>query len=237
MTKPIGITKLRSILQRAGPRYQNMIGETLSGETLTAFFGVMAEVMLKKGTDEQRWAMWACVEQYRKSKLTKLLGSAITCRLAAGLHLIEAGIVPPLWEGNKTEAVMQCIGVSPDLDSKKKRRLIVHLLCLLGDPAGTTLKTSLSSNMLEYILGKKLGLSYRVYNAAAEEISGCCFKCMVSADSYEAVLSDYDASETMKKMNKALAEARLSLTKCKTASVPCSVCRKTLSECSLAVWR
>ena len=95
-------------------------------------------------------------------------------------------------------------------------------------------KVSLGCNMLEYLLGKQFGVSFRKYNAAAEEIAGCVFKCTVSEDTAGVYLADFSAAQAMKDHNRKLAEMRVNPRKCKTPAMPCASCTKTRAQCILA---
>ena len=126
------------------------------------------------------------------------------------------------------------VGIEHDTAVKGKRRLLLHLMCMLGEPAGLIFKVSLGCNMLEYLLGKQFGVSFRKYNAAAEEIAGCVFKCIISEDTAGAYMSDFSAAQAMKDHNRKMAEMRINPRKCKTPVMPCASCTKTRAQCILA---
>lgn len=234
--RPIGVTRLVRILRASQPVFAHFDSETLSAERLAEFFCAEMNILLPKASKEQRWAAWNCFSHLAGKRCSSYRLHACVCRAAAGLHYIKEGQIPPLWDGTKTDAVMQCTGVSR-IQNSTKPRLQVHTLCLLGAPAGLHFKVSLSDALLEYVLGKYLGLSFRKFCPAAPEITGCIFKCKVAENSFECTFSDYDANSTMQEMNKKLAEARLSPRKCKTAQLACHLCRKKVGECALAVWK
>ena len=235
--KPIGITKLRKLLIALDPVLTVYAGEVLQDVRLAGLFNAVMNEILPNSTEEQRWAAWQVFQGMQDKKLSKQQLQSAVCRVAGGLHYIKEGLPAPLWNGHPAFATMQCLGVEHDTESIKKRRLILYLLCLLGEPAGLFFQVSLSCNMLEFIMGKRLGLSFRKYNCPAEEISGCIFTCIVEEDAHKVLLSEYGAGQTVKNLNRALAEARLEPRKCKTPSVPCAVCKKTRKECPLAVWK
>ena len=150
---------------------------------------------------------------------------------------IRAGIAPKLWDGSKTQAVFFCEGVSK-APSKTVPKLQLSLRCLLGEPAGLVFDAViLTKNIIEFWLGKHLGLSYRKYNAAAENITGCYFVASIEQTISDVYISDVTTNTAMKNLNKQLMEARLDMHKCKTPQIECSDCKKSRKECKKAVWK
>lgn len=230
--------KVLKKLCELNPIVVSFVGEVLSEDRINEFFNKTIGQILKSPTKDQVTAAYTCYKVLNTGRPSrKLKLQAVLIRTMANLHLISEGLPPSFWDGSRTSAIMQCFAVEPDKERTNKKYLIVSLICLSGYPAGLMFKVSLSANMLEYVLGKKLGLSFKKYNAAAEEISGCLFKCNIQEDMESTVITDWDASASMKEANQKLAEERLKLNKCKTPNLPCSVCRKTRAECRLAVWK
>jgi hypothetical protein len=148
------------------------------------------------------------------------------------------GSEPSLWTGTKAFSIMKCTGVAPcNKVDKGRRYLTVHLFCLAGDPAGLRFTVDLSENYLVYMLGKKLGMSFKKYNCEAGDIAGCIFKCTVEQGTDKTTIGDIDATQKMKDMNKKLIGSRLSMLKCKTPNIACTSCKKTRKQCLLAVWK
>lgn len=232
--KPIGYGKLIKLLKATAPISKQFENEVLRDQRLAELFSCVAKVVLPKATEPQRWALWQCFKGLKDVRVTHRHIVSCVCRAAANMHYIHEGIAPFYWDGNRTAAVMNCLGIEQDVAAKGKRRLIVHLMCLLGEPAGLMFKVSLGCNMLEYLLGKQFGVSFRKYNAAAEEIAGCVFKCIISEDTAGAYMSDFSAAQAMKDHNRKLAEMRINPRKCKTPVMPCASCTKTRAQCILA---
>lgn len=238
MREGVTLSKLSTILSKAREIYLTLEEGKLTEESVVYIFNSMKDKYFSKPpTDEQSWALWSIFKPLIGLKPTKDLVLGTCCRAAANLHLIKLGIEPPLWGGEKTKATMLCTGVSSLPSNRGKKRLCMELFCLQGAPAGLSFSVPVTANMLEYILGKKLGMSFKAYNCEAEEITGCIFSVDVEENSYETSISEYSATAKMQELNKKLADSRRHMLKCATPLLPCSACRKTKDACALAVWK
>ena len=230
----IELTRLLKLLKKVSS-LKLPLDEVLDESNLSILQGTLPELAGLK-TEEGKWAAYSMIAPYKGTVITQKLLTSLICRLVSFKQQLKSGIVPSLWEGNKARAVMFCNGVLPAKEVKKPS-LELSMLCLLGEPAGLDFKVPISRVYLEYALGKFLGLSYKKYEAPAECISGSFFECLVEEDTTGAHISDIDATEVMKKLNREKMEARLSFTKCKTPQLECWACRKKRKECKLAVWK
>ena len=140
--KPIGYGKLIKLLKATAPISKQFENEVLRDERLAELFSCVAEVMLPKAAEPQRWALWQCFKGLEGVRVTHRHIVSCVCRAAANMHYIHEGISPFYWDGNRTAAVMNCLGIEQDVAAKGKRRLLVHLMCLLGEPAGLIFKVS-----------------------------------------------------------------------------------------------
>lgn len=229
--------EIKELTEHMAPFVDKYKGSSFDTANLSELFTYTIDKYISKPDKNSRYAAWNLFLMFDKTIIDKLTVLRLAAMLIEFKDTIKAGIAPTLWQGEKTRASMLCLGVNPAPNTKGKRSLVVSLICMQGTPAGLLFKVVLSCNLIEYILGKKLGVSFKKYNAVAEELAGCVFRCMVSEDTSRSYLSDYDATASMKKHNKNLAEARCSLNKCKTPLIPCSVCKKKRNECNKAVWR
>lgn len=192
--------------------------------------------VFKLGSTEEISAAFSVVKRWLNHKVDRDTLVNIVLRIFSGMAYIKAGVAPFLWKGEPTTALMYVTGVRESYVLKGRPMLALEMKCLQGPPAGLNFHISLGRNLLEYIQGKFLGLSFKKYNSPAEHIAGCYFLCTVVEDITGPRLSDFNATDSIKKMNRALAEQRLSLTKCSTAQIECAQCKKSRKECKLAVW-
>ena len=224
------LLKLLKKVKQAGFPINDTIDEPILGNLLNRL-----PDMAGYTTAESRWAAASVILPYEGAVLTDELLTSFVCRFVSFRAQIKSGICPSLWKGNKAHAVMYCKGI--EKVQAKKPSLKLHLLCLLGEPAGLSFEVTLSRLYLEYVLGKQLGLSFRVYNSPAEYISGSYFQCFVEEDTTGTRVTDITATETIKKLNKEKMEGRLAPLKCKTPQLECCMCPKKRKECILAVWK
>lgn len=232
----ISLAKLEKSLIKLIPFFNLYPEVIINKETIGELYTQVKQELIPKATDEQAWALYETFKFLENKKATPDNLRCCFYRIFSSLDQIKAGISPSYWTGNSTQAYLLVEHVSPAPSRNNKQYLILHLVCLAGEPAGLHFQVTLSRNLIEFILGKKLGVSFKKYNAPAEEIAGCIFKCNITEDVASASLSEYDANSYMKKHNQKLAEARVSLKKCKTPMLPCANCKKTRKECKLAVW-
>lgn len=230
----IELNKLLKVLEKACAATEEIQGQILDDITVDRLSCWLLPLMHYKDNDS-RWAAHSLIVPYKGQTLTRQLLISLVCRMFHFKCEIKAGISPTLWKGNKTEAVMYCNGVSKV--AAKRPSLQLYMTCLLGAPAGLSFTATLSRNYLEYALGKFLGLPFRAYNSPAEFIGGCYFQCLVEEDTTGARIADLSATDTMKKLNKKLADARLSLRKCNHPQLDCSLCPKKRKECPLSPWK
>lgn len=234
----IELNKLLKFIQQTDNKfkvhYESLLDEPLAGELLSAI-----QKLYKMPTEDSKWAASTVVRQYIGQVFSKELLIAIICRVFSARPEILAGLPPTLWTGACTKAAMQCTGVAwiTTPSSRERVMLKVYMRCLIGEPAGLHFSVNLSRPYMEYMLSKQMGLSYRKYNLPAEHFTGCFFSCMVEEDTTGAHISNIEATEAMKQLNKKLAEKRLSLHKCMTGNLDCAYCTKTRKECKLAVWK
>ena len=228
------LTRLLKLIQKV-QTLSMPIDEIIDESNLSILQKVLPELVGLKSEDS-KWAAFSIMEPYKGAVLTRELLTSLLCRFVSFKQQMKSGVVPSLWEGNRTKAVMFCNGVSPAKETKKPS-LELSLFCLLGEPAGLRFKTNISKVYLEYALGKFLGLSFKKYEAPAECISGSFFQCLVDEDTTGARITDIGATEVMKKLNREKMEARLAFTKCKTPQLECWTCCKKRKECRLAVWK
>lgn len=233
----VSIAALEKLLLKLIPILDQYSNEKLSEDRVAELFSNTANILLPKADKSQLWALFSCYDYLRNRIATPDLMRNLIYRIYSYLDDIKAGISPSLWDGTKTRAFMLVTSVAPAPELKGKRRLLVRMVCIYGKAAGLTFEKELSCNLLEYIMGKYLGVSFKKFNAPAEEITGCMFGCFVEESSASTVISEYCANSYMKEHNKKLAEARASFKKCKTPLLPCARCKKTRKECRLAVWK
>lgn len=231
------LNDIKKLQIKLSPVFKQYIGDKMKEEQVDDFFKKTINIYLPKASEESKYCAWSFYKLLKNRKIDEETLLSLSSMLVYFKPEIKAGIFPKLWPGDETKATMLCLGVSPSQAQNKKRMLDVYLMCISGWPAGLYFQVTLSGNLLEYILGKKLGVSYKKYNAVAEEIAGCIFNCTVSEDTSKSYLSNYTATPAIKKHNIRLAEARNSFTKCKTPLMPCSSCKKRRNECNKAVWR
>lgn len=233
----IELNKLLKFIQQTNNKFKPHYGGLLD-EPLAGYILMMLQKLYKMPTEDSKWAASTVVRQYIGQVFSKELLIAIICRVFSARPEILAGLPPTLWTGTCTKAVMQCTGVALiTAPAKAKPMLKVYMRCLIGEPAGLHFSVNLSRSYMEYMLSKQLGLSYRKYNLPAEHFTGCFFTCMVEEDTTGAHISNIEATEAMKGLNKKLAEKRLSLHKCMTGNLDCAYCTKTRKDCKLAVWK
>ena len=230
----IELTRLLKVLRKAHS-LQLPIDEVIDAPNLGILQQSLPDLAGLK-SEESKWAAFSIMEPYRGVILTRELLTSLLCRFVSFKQQMKSGVVPSLWEGNRARAVMFCDGVSIAKEAKKPS-LELSMFCLLGEPAGLSFKATISRVYLEYALGKFLGLSFKKYEAPAECIAGSFFQCQVDEDTTGAHITDIDATEVMKKLNRERMEARLAFTKCKTPQLECWTCRKKRKECRLAVWK
>lgn len=229
----VELTKFLKKLQKVFEVMRPLEGQPLEGAAYTKLSSLLAD----DTTRDSMWASYMVFEPFMKRPINKDLLIMLTGRFFTFSGEIRAGIAPKLWDGSKTQAVFFCEGVSK-APSKTVPKLQLSLRCLLGEPAGLVFDdVILTKNIIEFWLGKHLGLSYRKYNASAENITGCYFVANIEQTISDVYLSDVTTNTAMKNLNKQLMEARLDMHKCKTPQIECSDCKKSRKECKKAVWK
>lgn len=229
----VELTRFLEKLQKVFEVMRPLEGKPLEGSVYTKLSSLLAD----DTTRDSMWASWETFKPFMGRPVNKDLLVMLTGRFFTFKGPIKAGIAPKLWDGSKAQAVFFCEGVIK-IPSMNVPKLRVYLRCLLGEPAGLIFdELDFNKTVIEYWLGKHLGLSYRKYNAAAENITGCYFMADIEQTTCSTIISDVTTNTTMKKLNMQLMEARLDLHKCKTPMIECSDCEKARKECKLAVWR
>ena len=231
----IELAKLLKIVKAADKSLNSFYGSVLDGPSLGNLQGTLFK-LFKYPTADAEWAASTILAQYAERIFSKDILVTMISRLLSSKGEILAGVSPTMWDGHATSAVMLCTGLDKLCDPVKPK-LKVYLKCLIGEPAGLDFEVLLSRAHIEYLLGKQLGLSYKTYNASAEFLTGCFFQCLVEEDTTGARIAEIKVTEKMKQLNRKLADARLSFTKCKTPQLECAFCGKTKKDCPLAVWK
>ena len=231
------VGKILNTVSEAKKLSRPYIGVKLAPKTVELLYNLLRPLLFKNASKEQSWALWTLFKPLANRVLTQEHIVSLVCRALTFQGYIRAGMEPPLWEGDKVSATFCCTGIRPEQTRKGKQYYKVYLACIDGLPSGLYFEVVLSSNLMAYILGKYLGISFKAYNSPAEELAGCIFTADVKEDVYKTELSNYKASAKMKEHNKKLAERRISPVKCKQAQIPCASCKKTRLQCPLAVWK
>ena len=167
----VELTRFLEKLQKVFEVMCPLEGRPLEGSVYTKLSSLLAD----DTTKDSMWASWEIFKPFMKRPINKDLLVMLTGRFFTFKGEIKAGIAPKLWDGTRTQAVMFCEGVTK-VPSLKTPKLGLYLRCLLGEPAGLIFdEISLNKTVIEYWLGKHLGISFKKYNAAAENITGCYF--------------------------------------------------------------
>lgn len=233
------LDKISKALHKVKTHLLNYVGINFSKKEVDSFFSDTIGVLYPAYSGEQRYAAYSVYKLLLNTTPTLENLISVICIVVQSAPYIKEGLPPILWKGDLAHATIKCLYVERCInkENQNKRFLKLHLMCLAGDPAGACFDVVFSENFLCYILGKKLGLSFKKYSCDAADITGCIFKCKVSKIGTRVKIQDIEATQKMKELNKKLIDSRLSLLKCSTPNLTCTMCKKTRAQCALAVWK
>lgn len=213
----------------------DLVGKICDKQVLSAYCNLLISACTsKKLTTEQLSALERSTDHLLNQTLTKELLDANTQRVLANWHFIMEGMEIPVWTSGRTDAEVLFLGCS-----KKRKvengKVYLHICMKLrtGLSAGIITWVDLTTRQISFFLGKKSGT--KSYGCSPEEISGMKASTVLELAGDMIKIVDWKCTDSQRKYNKQLAEARRDVRKCATFC-PCNTCPKTTRECNLAIW-
>ena len=190
-------------------------------------------VVLKLSKEELQIAANS-VKLFKGRVLTKENLQCIALRLAANKRFLKELVEIPYWEGDPTDAILFCRGITYDKEAKAtSRMLFLHCTVITGIAAGLQVTVRKSANNINYIMYKYMKAGRGGYEA--EEIARNFFRCTIEELNNSLVdIKDISVTPFIKDINKKVMTSRQDPLKCKTPNKLCWTCKRTVEECKNA---
>lgn len=171
------------------------------------------------------------VKLYKGKILTRSVLQCIALRLSANLKFIRELVEVPYWEGNQSDAILFCKGISYSKEHKAtSRSIIMHCIVVSGIAAGLQVNCRKSANYINYMMHKYMKVGKGDYEA--EEIARTFFRCTIEELNNDLVdIKEITVTPFIKEVNKKTLQRRSDPLKCKTPNKLCWTCKKTVVEC------
>ena len=204
-------------------------------QVLSAFCNLLISTCTsKKLTADQLAALERSTIHLLDKQLTRELLDANAYRVIANWHFIMEGMDIPVWTGGRIDSEILFLGCSKKrIIDKGKVYLNLKIKLRTGISAGIIYWVRLTTRQISFFLGKESGTKSQ--GCSPEEISGMKVSAVLELAGDDIRIVDWKCSDSQKKYNRQLAEARRDVRKCSTFR-PCNTCPKTTRECNLAIW-
>ena len=220
-------------------KVESLEGKELSPDRLSALEGIIYGALSPKShkgkakdTSDVLNALHCSLFHLRGQVATRrLLVANITRVVANWQELVSKGVPVPEWTGEPITAGIVVLSVLRDDRERPGLRLRVKLKT--GLAAGVILWFRFSEGQCVRFLESHSGCHGR--ECAPEEVSGMHAMAVGAALEGKYRIERLWCTDAQRAHNRQLTDLRSQVSKC-VRPLPCNVCRKTVGQCSLAVW-
>ena len=234
MQPPSGIVVARNF-SAISPVLDGLIGSVCNAATLSVFCNAIIKVKTSRKLERQQLAaLERSTEHLMGQEMTKQLLHSNAYRVLANWHFIKEGMPIPVWEGDPIDCACTFLSIDKKRETKNDKLFLkVRVKLRSGLAAGIIYGVAFTPKQIGYFLKHISGA--KAYNCAIEEFSGMRAQVTVEMQGEELHVLDWKCTESDRKYNRELAEARRNPRKCNN-QIPCNACPRTVNACNLAIW-